>query len=771
MIVLLALATVLVPLLLFIIPGVMLVSGSRPLLGSVAHSILWSASSWTLLLLASALLHIPGSVTALLVTLATVALILYRLPYLRHVHQWWKKLIPLAILLATYAAFTAPFVLYQDGLPTGDSQKAILWGAVEAAANHLPNYASSFALYNRDPVDFYTPGLHGMIALLIQLLPTTYLTATGLFAIVCAIAVAAVAAAVAWRLFPRAKWAGATLTYFFVLSNIRFLRYLREPGYHLQNVVGELFLFGLILLALELLERWRWQTGVLAAMVGMSLVVSHQFSSFLAVFVLAGMVIATFLHRPELLRHFWHAHRRKVVMLLVGIAGLVFAGLFIGLADKLPHLFTRTPHLLGQLPTLPQFLTIMDPVWLLGGLTGLAWLFITPLLHETEQRWQRRIFVVGTALLLLLSFGPRFGIDIPPVRTLFYMAVPLSIGLAYLVTCLWRRLSGIGRFALAIALPVTISLSLTGAYASLSHTVRTNSTLTPGQLYALDVVKSAPQPGGVLVDEYDRTASSWLILAGRPLFGRIASDLLQQMNEALQSKVRSNLYLNQLDYEKIFDMGSLPDVLPLLDKHQLGFIAGVDGSTLLALQHNPLLQPVAQADDMTIFTRRYPLPSSPNPSTPLARWLLRPTTIVNDIGDTEDTFEHLPLSIRATRLSGPQASGATTYRTTTSSLITLEANVGDYVQALWDQDKNGIPDSSLQLQVRFHASPPHNLFLTTTTGATYRLVAASATDYYATLNPYDTPLDTQGRIALTLHNPDEQAVVLDVIALGPALVP
>src|SRR3989344_5028108 len=112
--------------------------------------------------------------------------------------------IPFGLLLTSY------FVIH-DGLPTGDSQKAIIWGQ-QILDTGWPNYGASSELLNRDPVDFYTPALHYFTAVILAI---GGLTGIGLAAIMFTIATAFVCAAIAWRPAPpRWQIVVAGLTFF-----------------------------------------------------------------------------------------------------------------------------------------------------------------------------------------------------------------------------------------------------------------------------------------------------------------------------------------------------------------------------------------------------------------------------------------------------------------------------------------------------------------------------------------------------------------------------
>lgn len=657
-----------------------------------------------------------------------------------------SRAIPVAtiLFLLLYAVFSTPFLFYHDGLPTGDSQKAILWANQILATSNLPDYSVSQQLLNRDPVDFYTPGLHAFTALIMWLSPHP-LTSVGLLAIVFSLTAALIGAAIAYEVFPqKTPLVFILLPVFFTLTHFRFLRYLREPGYHFQNIAGELLLFGLLFLAIRLLKKWHTRDAILFILTVVALTLTHQFSIFIAALALLPYLIMFIARNKKYLTHF-----------LIGLLLIIIVGISFGLHQKIPHLFTSSPHLLHLTPNLLDYPRTMSITWFLAGIGGLI------LMLSLRSRLE---FVLSVFVLLLLSQGPRLGIDIPPVRALLYSIIPLSISAAYFVMWLtqhilkiqfaaYRRLA----FITLILLIIIPAVSSTAKAYNLSHTVRTNSTLTNGQLTLIDYLKS--QAGGaVLIDDYNRRSASWLVLSDHPMFTRIAADLSRQMDESRQSEERKNLYLKQLDFEKIFALASQPAIVQLMNKHNITWLTGIEKSSNTGFQHNPALTEATRADDIILYKdvgKKAP-----------THWLLRASTLANDIGDKEDTFEHLQASLRSTRLSDPQFDGQRTFRTTTAPLIPLHFNVGDYVQVLWDKEKTGRPDTSLELIVWASASSPVQII--TPSGTKLPLPLDSTP---IKINPRDVPFDDKGFITIIIDNPGQQPVNIDLIALGLARTP
>lgn len=765
--------TFLVPLVTLFLPGIILLPSFARLgiLATSARIILWSMSLFTLTTFGLVLLHIPVSIALYINILIVVAVLLKKREQLKDLRIWFYLITISLIYLSVFFLFSLPFLFTHDALPTGDSQKSILWAQEILITNQLPDYQKSVELLNRDPVDFYTPGLHSLTAFIMSQTKQSPFTAIGFFSIASAVALAIIAAAIPREIFhSKTSFYTAALTGLFLLTQLRFLRYIREPGYHYQNLIGELFLFGFILLALSLIHHWRWSDAILTILVVISLALSHQFSTFIAAFVFIPLFILLITTKHQTFLHKVRRHVGITAALLATVILLVIAGVGLGLHEKIPHLFTTDPHLLPLVPSLIDYPVLMGGFWITTGLAGLI-LLVRYAAQRNTYTAHTLGFVITTCVLLLLSQGPRFGVDIPPVRALFYTAVPLSITSAYFVTRLFQLskkvisskllyLTTTG--AIAIILVVVPATTLAKSF-TLSHTVRTNSTLRPHQTALIEKLASLPE-GRIIIDDYNRRSASWLILSGQPMVTRIAADIHRQMQESDQSKTRHDLYLKQLDYEKIFTLGSQPAVSELLTKHSALYLTGIDGKTTSTFNQNPNLAPVATGGDITIYQAQ---PYSKVFTDSLTQWLLRPSTLANDIGDEEDVFAHLQASLRTPRVSEPRTTGQVSYRTTTAPEIPLTFNVGDYTEILWDKEHTGQPDTDIELYIRFAGGSNPRTILTPdgtphilpTDGSTLRIPASQV------------PFDEHGFITITLQNPTQSQINIDLIALGLARIP
>lgn len=774
-----AIISIITPLLPFFTPGIVAVSTKQQphLLAWGARVVVVSFTSWVLVSYVVAYLNLPISLAVVIIGILTAVYAtinhheLFSLP-----HTWYALAISVPLVVGL-AIFAVPLLNLHGGLPTGDAQKAIFWAQDIIANRGLPNYESALTRLNRDPVDFYTPGLHTVTAAIMSLSPLPLFTVS-FFSIMSALAVALAGAAMSKDLFDtRQRLFPATLVALLILTNFRFLRYVREPGYHLQNSVGEMLLFALLMLALSLIHRWRTKEALLAAGVFIALLLTHQFSSFMGAFALVPAFVIFLLVRRHIFMQQLRRRLSLTLALAATVAGALVSGLKLELHRKIPHLFTTTPHLLSEVPQLADYPTLLGPLFLALGVGG-ACLLALHIRRRHPHYLEAMAFLGALAAILFLSQGPRLFIDIPPVRALLYAVVPLSVTAGFFISktveALIPRRSPT-RLAVTLVLLVMVGLGGLGnvsqALATLSHAVRTNSTLTPG-LQTLTADVNAADGGSILADAYNKQSSLWLMLGKNPVFSRLAADGSRQMHEAGQSPLRQNLYLNQLDFEKIFSLGNSAAIEELLSKHNITYITGISGSSTAGFIRNPRLQLVRWADDITLFATKPANLSTEAPlvggaEADLTQWLLRPSTLANDIGDDDDTFNHMGASLQATRLSDAQFDGEQTYRLTAAPLWSARFNVGDFVDILWDKDHDGRPDTALEFWVRFVYTPKDVTLVVP--GLQTVLPSANTMSVRLTANQYIISPD--GFIDITFANPTEEPVAIDMIALGLARVP
>jgi hypothetical protein len=771
-----SIAAVSIPLAALFLPGAAVMctlQSKNSSLGALARSILWSITVLIVSTLAVTLLQLPVYLAAVAIG-AYLGMILWQnKKLLMDLGTLWQCLTITVIILIVFGVFSIPFLLFHEGLPTGDAQKAILWAQHIIEKKSIPEYSVATSLLNRDPADFYTPGLHTVIALLLVLTPHTQPITVGFFAIALGIGLVVIAGALATEIVPSrpTKPVAALLSMLILVANPSFLRYVREPGYHLQNLVGELLLFGLLLLSVSLIRSWHRPDAILAACLVIILPLTHQFSAFLGIFILLPPLFLVIARRWKDIATTIKNHALMGMVLALSSIALLATGIVFDIHRKIPHLFNENPHLALLLPKNQEYLLSMGTLGLVSGFAGL--LALTWNAAKRQPLNPTFAFAASTSVLLLLSQGPRIGIDIPPMRTFIYSALPLCIASAYIFSELLLRHSVIqnlfwrssARLLIVMIIAIMATANIAHGY-ELSHSIRTNATLRAEYFHLIKHIADTPgKKSAVLIDDYNQRSSTWLLLAEKPLYSRVAEDIQRIMDEAEQSPTRQAIYLKLLDFEKIFALGSQPEVTTLMAKHSITWVTGISERSATSFTHNPALKEVARGDGVVLYERDKAAPTV-SPDVDVTHWLLKSTTLANDIGDTEDTEEYLPASVRTTRLSEPRYLNRKTLRFTSAPYIPLEFNVQDYTRILWNRENIERPDIALELYIRMTANIP-TLTVVTPTGTRHELISEKR----IRIDPHDVSLNDQGTITLTIHNPTEALVGIDLIALGLARTP
>lgn len=689
----------------------------------------WS-TGLTLLL---TLLHTPLTPltivgAAVLPTILVVAWPTLRLSVLHTLKQLVLPSVATWLVVLTMAAVALPFLTVQGGLPTGDVQKAIVWGTSILDTTRLPTYGDALAL-NRDPADFATPGLHAVTAAVMRLSGDP-LRGPAWFGLLGGLLLAGLAAALGNLLGPVRLSLLPPLAFLLAAANARALRYTAAPGYHYQNLLGELVLVLAFIALLDAVGDRGHRRSLFPAIVAVALLpFVHQFSTFLAVLVLP--VLCAFLllkYRREitalLMRRFGqYRYTFGAVLLVVATAGawlLLRSPLFI---DGVSRLVTSTPHLRGSLIPPQNIPELLGVSFVLLGAAGMVIAIVRMRRREIEWRWGPLILWI--ALLITVSQGPRWFLDIPSARTLFYAVTPLAVVAALAlasvlerIRALWPRAAPVlapGVLALALAPTVGVPLNASlqgfdrptsGTAVLTNHRHPRNATLTPQTQDFLSFLTANPpscpagEPrtcaDGIVVDDWGRRRSTWAILSPYRMLTRVGADIHVSAQEAHQSRQRQRQYEALLDFEKVFSLATSPAIAPLLDRHGIAFIAGASGTSAEGFRQNPILEPVFENAEITVFRRK----TGSLPSDTDATFLLAPTTLVNDLGDAEDSAEHLPLPLFAPSSSDPLVRSGRTVRDLRAleSLITI--NAGRFVPHLWNANNDGSADRPVRLLLR-----------------------------------------------------------------------
>lgn len=679
---------------------------------------------------------------------------------------------------------TLPILTVHRQLPTGDVQKAIYWANDILQNKRLPNYQDSLAL-NRDPADFLTPGLHSLTAVIIKIGGDQF-TSTAWFSFWAGIILAALGVALATLIADEPKT--QLLVFFFAATNTRFLRYVFYPGYHYQNLIGEILLiiaFYLLLFAIN-----KWQTGrkisKLVAPLAVSLFcllllpIVHQFTAFLAGFVaLATIITLAIFLRSHFLAFIKNNGKVSAVFSIVFFIGIILITFFSPLAEKLSALFNFHPHLK------PFTISLFDYPSTFGAtifLFGLAGLLATYFFKKERKNILRVLLATFCFVFLLLGQGANLFVDIPSARTLFYACLPLSIfaGL-FLAEIIAFKTKIADSPSFTIHQPLIIIIAITIAIATqanstsqqltaTNHATRVNATLTPETQEMLTFLKQTANPDkkeNFLIDDWNRRRLTWGILSPFNMVTRIGGDFGLIGQESGQSPLRKRLYETGLDYEKIFMLGNNPIVANLLEKQNIKLIGTAPDASADTFKYNPYLISRYTNTETTIFSFQAPSPNTAKDSE--ADFLLLPSTIANELGDSEDTKAYSAVSITATRISDPLSRDDRALREIQSVDGKIHLNVGNYVKPLWDPKGSGTIDLPLKLLLRYQNNGAEIIikFKNSEVANIITTKDNKYTDQAVIIPPKTLDYNDKGFINLDLnikHGP----FVLDLIAIGPS---
>lgn len=670
---------------------------------------------------------------------------------------------------------TLPLFSIHHQLPTGDVQKAIYWANDILQNNRLPDYQNSVDL-NRDPSDFLTPGLHALTAAIIKIGGDGFYS-TAWFSFWAGIILACLAVTITALIGKEEKT--QILVFFFAATNIRFLRYVFYPGYHYQNLIGEILLIAAFYLFLFGIDKWksdRKKNKLLAPFGGalfclLLLPLVHQFTAFLAAFAGVAIIIALLIILRRNIGSFIKTNWKITTIAgVVGLLSIIVVIFFSPLTHKLVALFNFHPHLKPFTISLLDYPATFGVTFFLLGLSGLITVYC---FSENRKNISRILLATFALVFLLLSQGANLFVDIPSARTLFYACIPLAIFAGiFLAEIIAIGKNKIGRSSFII-LAITIAIS-THANATIqqlaatNHSTRVNASLTSDTLDMLAFLKNFPadKKTNFLVDDWNRRRLTWGILSPLNMVARIGGDFGVIGKESGQSALRKRLYDTGLDYEKIFMLGNNPIVANLLEKHNIKLIGTAADASADTFKYNPYLSSVYTNTETTIYAFQPPPAGTPKDSE--ADFLLRPGTIANELGDSEDTQAYSAVSVNATRLTDPIYRNDRTLREIQSADGTIRLNVGTYVGPLWDPTNTGKINLPLKLLIRLQENGVTALLYSN--GQEVANLETEKNNKYsdkAFIIPAGTlSYNNKGFIELKLvikHGP----LVLDLVAVGP----
>jgi hypothetical protein len=679
------------------------------------------------------------------------------------------------VYILIIAFLTLPLFTVHRQLPTGDIQKAIYWANDILQNNRLPNYQQSLAL-NRDPSDFITPGLHTLTAVVIKTGGNQF-SSPAWFSFWTGIILATLGVALTTLI--STNNIAQLLVFFFASTNIRFLRYVFYPGYHYQNLIGEILLFLAIYLLIFAIDKWQSSHQKTAVIISVSvalfclllLPLVHQFTAFLTAFVALGLIITLLLILHARIGALIKTNKRIFSLLTVATLIVTIIIIFFSpLTKKLSAIFNLHPHLKPFTISLMDYPSTFGVTFFLLGLTGLL---MTYFVIKEKRSIQRILLATICLIFLFVGQGSNLFIDIPSARTLFYACLPLSIFaglfLTEILTLKTKKAGPPSFIIIAVAIAIaTQANSISQQLIATNHSTRVNASLTKDTLDMLAFLKqtATDKKENFLIDDWNRRRLTWGILSPFNMITRIGGDFGVIGQESNQSLLRKKLYDTGLDYEKIFMLGNNPIIANLLVSQNIKLIGTSADASAETFKYNPYLTSTFTNAETTIYSFQVPAPNEPKDSE--ADFLLQPATIANELGDTEDTQAYSAISITATRLSDPIYRNDRTLREIQSNDGTIHLNIGTYVKPLWDPTGSEKINLPLKLLIRLYNNGASAVIKYN--GNELANIETKETKKYtdeAIIIPANTlSYNKKGFVDLSL-NIKKGPLVLDLIAVGP----
>ncbi|MFH2104755.1 MAG: hypothetical protein ABII72_00790, partial [Parcubacteria group bacterium] len=364
-----------------------------------------------------------------------------------------KRLINLIIILLAGLTFLVRLIpaIAQGFAAAGDSYMAVLWSRIIDKTGSIPDYVAIAEYWGKPGDIYFTPNLH-------IILEVTHLL-TGLsFSHSVIFLSLLVGCVIPILLFAIARLKNTKLALIvFLLASAglgRSLRYFTEPGYHFQNLFGDLIIVFLVYLFFAFLQQLKKAQGnkrlilylALTLLTVNSLLFYHQLSSFIGLIILGVMFLVSLsdnVIRQKILR--W----RNILVFL--LAGLFFAValLFTGYESTIFQLFGKVEpdnslyKLMRSWELYPQLLGNDFVVY--AGMLGLI-ILIGRLIYLIRNKKPYLFEVIILAWLLvplILSKAPLLYIKLLPMRLFWYIGYPLVVvaayGLYYLIKQIrWR---------------------------------------------------------------------------------------------------------------------------------------------------------------------------------------------------------------------------------------------------------------------------------------------------------------------------------------------
>lgn len=634
----------------------------------------------------------------------------------------------LLVLVIAFAILIKAYPLYYfNNFAESESAKAIFWAKQIMTTHAIPDYQKVPSGFS--DVDFDTPGLHIFVASIGLLSDSPLVSIVGVITVIESLAASFLIYSVAFKL--TGNKAISTLTLLFFSAALPFMRYTNLPGYHFQNLFGEVLIFLTIYLILHILDGKNLGISIsLFSLSLFSLLTVHKLSAYSMLFLLVVMLFPIMALRGRKTLNLVTRHVIVTVSSLVLILLLVFYTLLTIMRPTLNAFLYGgvgriglTPSYL-QSPSLNDYINTFGAYYVLLSFTGvLICAFYS--VKAKEKRFYNIFLLAWFLGVLTMSQGPNLYLYIAPWRSMYYLSAPFAI-LASIGVCTilaasskqvrrfislkaWPKYLGICILLMVLlASCFATSLAIFASYDSLVKTIEfgensPRSGMMNSEVH--DILRwlehNTQLDDRILVDYWGSSRLEWMFASGRFISFRVGPFIRSYLQDYLRSphlEERQSLYVHELNFEKIFMMGNSKIAAYLFDNYDFKYLVA-NRTSETAFSNNTYFSQVYRTANYIV----YEFPNTPSPILDSNETIVaKPDTLANKLGDQNDFLESSEAYINSSSRWRIIYLNGTNARVNNKGAAYISFNLEDYVQEIWDENDDGIPDENLTFMMRVY---------------------------------------------------------------------
>ena len=359
-------------------------------------------------------------------------------------------LVILIFLVLQFSLFS--FYFYNEFRPNGDSYMSVLWSQLieNEKSTHFDVYDENSKYWGKEGEIYFTPLLHIINFSAGGIIGIGYESVVFLFLIIFSFILFGL-------LYIFFKKISVTFTIFSLIiystSFMRDKRYFIIPGYHYQNMFGDIFFIVILFLMYLIIKTYKekdkihWRYILIIGLSFNATILYHQLTAFIIFFILIFLMIFIFFYFKLYRRIYTSLTKKKLFFLvplfLIFLVYIIFDYTLYG--RWFLSIFTNVPK--DSLLYL-EMRPFMNYGSLLGSkslfylfLLALPSLLIYFLLRLKDNYDKLSIFVLPTIVILILTKGPLLNILTFPLRTLWFLSYFLIFIGSFYLFLLERRMN------------------------------------------------------------------------------------------------------------------------------------------------------------------------------------------------------------------------------------------------------------------------------------------------------------------------------------------